>query len=78
MNRIAIALISLLLTSAETYPGTVTPAIAPPVQALSAGFGKLGFDEEFKAPLDIGYGTTRKISPFQKCDLVIAACELAP
>ena len=54
MNRIAVVLIILLLTSA-TYPGIVHSTIAPPAQALSAGFRKLGFDEEFKGPLDIGY-----------------------
>src|SRR6516165_8253873 len=47
MNRTAVVLISLLLTSA-TYPGTERSTIAPPAQALSAGFRKLGFDEEFK------------------------------
>ena len=57
MNRIAVVLIILLLTSA-TYPGIVHSTIAPPAQALSAGFRKLGFDEEFKGPLDIGYGTS--------------------
>jgi beta-glucanase (GH16 family) len=57
MNRTAAVLIGLLLTS-TTYPDTVSPVIAPPAQALSAGFRKLGFDEDLKGPLDIGYGTT--------------------
>lgn len=29
----------------------------PPPQAVAAGFERLSFDEECKAPLDIGYGT---------------------
>ena len=57
MNRTAVVLISLLLTS-TTYPGTVRSTISPPAQALSAGFRKLAFDEEFKGPFDIGYGTS--------------------
>jgi beta-glucanase (GH16 family) len=31
--------------------------IAPPAQALNAGFSKLAFDDEFNGPLDVGYGT---------------------
>ncbi|MBV8101590.1 MAG: glycoside hydrolase family 16 protein [Verrucomicrobia bacterium] len=57
MNRTAIVLIGFLLTSA-TYSGTVSSEVAPPGQALSAGFQNLTFDEEFKGPMDIGYGTT--------------------
>ena len=56
MNKTAIVLIALLLTSA-IYPRTVSSAIAPPTQALAAGFRSLGFDDEFDGPLDIGYGT---------------------
>jgi beta-glucanase (GH16 family) len=57
MKRTAAVLIGLFLTS-TTYPDNVSPVIAPPAQALSAGFRRLGFDEELKGPLDIGYGTT--------------------
>ena len=32
-------------------------AATPPPQAAVAGFRKLGFNEEFEGPLDIGYGT---------------------
>lgn len=56
MKRTVIVLIGWFLASA-TYPGTASCAIAPPAQALSAGFRNLGFDEEFKGQLDIGYGT---------------------
>lgn len=57
MNRTTIVLIGWLLASA-TYPGSLSSAIAPPAQATGDGFRNLGFDEEFKGPLDIGYGAT--------------------
>ena len=55
-SRIVLVLCSALALSliarAEISAGPVTP----PAQAAKAGFTKLGFDEEFSGPLDIGYG----------------------
>src|SRR5258708_21605522 len=56
MNGTTIVLIGWFLQSATSL-GTVSSAIEPPAQALSAGFRNLGFDEEFKGRLDIGYVT---------------------
>jgi beta-glucanase (GH16 family) len=57
MNKIIVILISVLLT-AIPHSGAASPAVVPPAQAAAAGFRNLGFDEEFEAPLDIGYGTS--------------------
>jgi beta-glucanase (GH16 family) len=54
MNKTIAVLFSVLLA---TQLGAVADGIAPPPQAAAAGFRKLGFNEEFKGPLDIGYGT---------------------
>jgi beta-glucanase (GH16 family) len=56
VSKTVIVLIAAFLTSAACL-GNVSFAITPPAQAFSAGFRNLGFDEEFKGPLDIGYGT---------------------
>jgi beta-glucanase (GH16 family) len=56
MNGTTTILISFLL-AIVTDTGIARPAVSPPTQAAAAGFRKLGFDEEFNGPLDIGYGT---------------------
>jgi beta-glucanase (GH16 family) len=57
MRRFATTfLVSFLL--AITVSGAASAAVSPPAQAVAAGLGTLGFDEEFTGPLDIGYGTS--------------------
>lgn len=55
MKRTALIIISLLAST--TYRTAASPTITPPAQAVATGFHQLSFDEEFKGPLDIGYGT---------------------
>lgn len=70
MKKITAILLACLLpfvpcVMAKHHRPTPTPAPAttqvasakPPLQAVRAGFTALSFDEECKAPLDIGYGT---------------------
>ena len=57
MKKIIAILTSCLLAS-TTHLGATDASISPPPQAIAAGFWNLGFDEEFKGPLDIGYGTS--------------------
>src|SRR5258708_12700208 len=57
MRRFATTfLVSFLL--AITVTGAASAAVSPPAQAVAAGLGRLGFDEEFTGPLDIGYGAS--------------------
>src|SRR5258708_27522644 len=57
MRRFATTfLVSFLL--AITVTGAASAAVSPPAEAVAAGLGRLGFDEEFTGPLDIGYGAS--------------------
>jgi beta-glucanase (GH16 family) len=64
MKKMVVILLAGLLpftqyVMAENHRPSAEPVegLTPPPQAAAGGFGKLDFDEEFKAPLDIGYGT---------------------
>jgi beta-glucanase (GH16 family) len=54
MNKATLVLVSFLLAIME--PGTAGPVVSPPAEAAAAGFRRLGFHEEFRGALDIGYG----------------------
>jgi beta-glucanase (GH16 family) len=49
--------LAVFLLSVNCASPKTNPLYGPPVQAAAAGYTRLGFDEEFNGPLDIGYGT---------------------
>jgi len=53
---LSVLILGAIYTNVLAGPHSSPSPHAPP-QAVAAGYTRLGFDEEFNGPLDIGYGT---------------------